>query len=427
MVKSLFGFPFDYETDLGKNYLVFTKEGPGSNRVIDFQVEMIANNNIPGIVNMAVREKDAETKFYYELNGLVTLANYFKKQKISELEFFIILDRLISTLLKSKNYFLNESSFILDDRFIYIDSKSREVFLIYLPVEIPQDITQSCKALVVNLLINTSCIESWDSFVQRILNLIRTGDFNLIDFSKQLKVMKDDFSNPVPYHKEEIFEAVEPPVPDKHIIKPVSKLSPGKLVPKLSLRKLVLIILAGISVSAAVISSSTGSFGGVWNRLAGSGCIPAAGITVVLVLLFAPLYLGKIKKTSPESQPQQSVYTEQPLPVIDSYNSEETVFLEEADCPFLKAVNGDETIMISKSEFILGRNPDTCDYAIQNKGVGRAHAQIKNVNGSYFIVDLDSTNGTFINGSKVVANKQYELKDNDKISLASMDYCFMLK
>ena len=54
---------------------------------------------------------------------------------------------------------------------------------------------------------------------------------------------------------------------------------------------------------------------------------------------------------------------------------------------------------------------------IENKHISRVHAQIRTVRGRYFIVDLKSTGGTFVNGKRI---EQAMLHHGDKISLAGV-------
>ncbi len=62
--------------------------------------------------------------------------------------------------------------------------------------------------------------------------------------------------------------------------------------------------------------------------------------------------------------------------------------------------------------------------------ISRIHAQIDINEDTFFIRDLGSSNGTFLNGVKLEANKQYAIKDGDKIAFAiafsknSIEYLF---
>ena len=70
-------------------------------------------------------------------------------------------------------------------------------------------------------------------------------------------------------------------------------------------------------------------------------------------------------------------------------------------------------LKIDQDEIIIGRDAGN-DIQIDNVAVSREHAKICKGPNYYFIEDLNSTNGTFINGKKI--NKKF-LKEDDEISI----------
>jgi len=71
---------------------------------------------------------------------------------------------------------------------------------------------------------------------------------------------------------------------------------------------------------------------------------------------------------------------------------------------------------------IIGRNPEA-DVHIDNINVSWEHAKIKRDGNRYFIYDLNSTNGTFVNGIEVSKNG-VEIQSNDRISLGIYTFIF---
>jgi diguanylate cyclase (GGDEF)-like protein len=73
-------------------------------------------------------------------------------------------------------------------------------------------------------------------------------------------------------------------------------------------------------------------------------------------------------------------------------------------------------VKIEKGELVMGRAPDT-QLQCEDDGISRKHCKLSmSPNGSYQLVDLGSTNGTFLNGIKVnVAT----LQDGDKIQIGA--------
>lgn len=83
-----------------------------------------------------------------------------------------------------------------------------------------------------------------------------------------------------------------------------------------------------------------------------------------------------------------------------------------------------EVVSINKTEFVIGRERSRVDYCISdNTNVGRAHAKIIHRGGTAYLVDMNATNGTFLNNVKV-SGTQVALKDGDKITLADEDFTY---
>jgi pSer/pThr/pTyr-binding forkhead associated (FHA) protein len=61
----------------------------------------------------------------------------------------------------------------------------------------------------------------------------------------------------------------------------------------------------------------------------------------------------------------------------------------------------------------VGRSPDN-EIVIENLAISRNHASVQFEDGRYFVSDLDSSNGTFVNGVRI---KKTELVDRDVISI----------
>jgi pSer/pThr/pTyr-binding forkhead associated (FHA) protein len=68
---------------------------------------------------------------------------------------------------------------------------------------------------------------------------------------------------------------------------------------------------------------------------------------------------------------------------------------------------------------ILGRRPD-CDLCIPLQVVSRRHCQLSQEADSLKIRDLSSSNGTFVNGSKVEI--EADLKAGDRIQIGSLTF-----
>ncbi|WP_321366718.1 FHA domain-containing protein [uncultured Desulfuromusa sp.] len=70
-----------------------------------------------------------------------------------------------------------------------------------------------------------------------------------------------------------------------------------------------------------------------------------------------------------------------------------------------------ETFETGNEKISIGRNPAN-DIQIDNPAVSGSHAVIRKVMNTYYMEDLGSTNGTFVNEKKI---SKYELLDGDEV------------
>lgn len=84
-----------------------------------------------------------------------------------------------------------------------------------------------------------------------------------------------------------------------------------------------------------------------------------------------------------------------------------------------------EKIELGKPSFVLGKNPEKSDYAVAgNTNISRVHAVITTRNGRYYVMDQNSTNGTFINGRIIKAGQETEILPGDCLMLANEEFIF---
>ncbi|MBI9097850.1 MAG: FHA domain-containing protein [Spirochaetaceae bacterium] len=78
--------------------------------------------------------------------------------------------------------------------------------------------------------------------------------------------------------------------------------------------------------------------------------------------------------------------------------------------------NGKKITLTAK--IIIGR-ASSCDVVIDDMLVSREHAEIQQIKTAFYIKDLESRNGTFVNDKKVPKGKYLKLTKNDTIRLGS--------
>lgn len=84
------------------------------------------------------------------------------------------------------------------------------------------------------------------------------------------------------------------------------------------------------------------------------------------------------------------------------------------------------TTPINQKEFTIGKLKNGSDLFIPSHTVSRHHAKITMKDNRYYLQDLHSLNHTFLNGKKLIPEKEYPLEDGDMICFDDKKFLFKL-
>ena len=81
-------------------------------------------------------------------------------------------------------------------------------------------------------------------------------------------------------------------------------------------------------------------------------------------------------------------------------------------------------IVIDKDEILIGKIQGVVDFYLNGMNISRIHAKVFRDQEDYGIVDMGSTNGTYVNGERITEGKWVRLKNNDEVQLADIKFVF---
>lgn len=85
-----------------------------------------------------------------------------------------------------------------------------------------------------------------------------------------------------------------------------------------------------------------------------------------------------------------------------------------------------QELALEGNSWNFGRD-QSCHYTIKAKKTSRQHFSITNSRDSFFVKDLGSSNGTFLNKQQLPVNQEIELKSGDYIEVADFKFIFEIK
>jgi hypothetical protein len=119
----------------------------------------------------------------------------------------------------------------------------------------------------------------------------------------------------------------------------------------------------------------------------------------------------------PLEEPGQTMIYRAPAPDAEAEPEREPELAREA---VSLTVNGQKH-EVTTPRAVLGRSR-SADVRIADVNVSRRHAELRQEGETYWIIDLDSMNGTLVNGRQV---ERERLRDGDRITLGSTDIVFV--
>ena len=86
----------------------------------------------------------------------------------------------------------------------------------------------------------------------------------------------------------------------------------------------------------------------------------------------------------------------------------------------------DHVNLSEKPIWIIGRSEE-CDISIDYSILTRKHLQVSKINGKFYVIDMGSSNKTFLNDQELEPKKEVLLRANDEISVADLKIVFEVR
>ena len=428
-----------YESSASCSFMVI-KADTGA-EILEYQVSMLEFNRPEYLLFMGIKRENGIAHFYYDITSKLPLDFLLKRKKLKRNEFVRLLDHIARPLAECDGYLLKDTCFLLDARYIYIDPESLKVSLAYIPVRSRGDMAETFKSFMADLILHHASIEEAgsDNFLQRILGFVKRDIFNTRDLLGLLEELV--YQPQMPQMQR---EALNIPAAGRN--EAAERDEKAAVVKKdLKLPRLPAAVISQVLMAAAILSCKR-----FFDGMPGNANVTYGAIVLIVlavdVLLFKRLFFtnppGKVPKAQkkiPEGEAfakiNESFEASRPLLLpptgarLPAQGKTELLGNKKPDFPTLRSRNSQEfeEIVIDRADFIIGRLQGQADYVCNNNAIGKMHAMISTRGANLFIRDLNSVNGTFVNGCRIESNKDVEVKDNDCITLANCEYVLINK
>jgi hypothetical protein len=108
----------------------------------------------------------------------------------------------------------------------------------------------------------------------------------------------------------------------------------------------------------------------------------------------------------------------------DTLDSDRQILLQFLPSALCIPVTLDEPVVLGRRGAPGQTRPygllDLSHLGAEKRGVSRQHCQLERQGAHLFIADLNSTNGTYLNGTRLTAYMPYRLADGDRLILSTL-------
>ncbi len=376
----MLGEQYKKESD-GKTYMLLPK-GRES-----FEELMIRNTIPAGVLTMAKSENDGVYK--YEITGKKTLEMTFERVPMNAEQIETVLGGIMDVLERGREFLLAEENFVLLPEYIYLQIPTYEVTLCYYP------------------------------------------EYG-IPFAEQMGKLFEMLLNRVDYREEKAIEMVyalymqlqEPDMTSGQLRKRLSEQA-GRSAER---RKNLPAEVSEKTKEPECSEGGTETIVTVKERELPKKKVKQTGF---LERVWKEMTSKSLRHTEPEKKETESLLPVYPAACVmeapPEWRERYTTVLsakKEEEPASLVSKNTGETVFLTKFPFYVGSLPGYMDYVIKEETVSRFHGKLLKKGEEIYLTDLNSTNGTQVNGQVLEVQEQVKLKEGDRVLFADAEYVF---
>lgn len=430
-----------YQREMKRNYLIVEAEPAES---IPFEQKMLEQNQIDGLLRFQVRKKDLDTRFFYEITSKQPLTRMLENQPVQAEQIRALVFGIARALDHMEQYLLNENSVLLEPEYLYVEPENWKIWLCLVPGlerDFPEDYSLFLEYLLgkVDHRDKESVVLAYGLYQET-----RKDNYGMADIlrlaEQKLKVSESGQDWEAENLADSSFmERMETSAEERAQIQQRSMERQGRFQGKQDAEmdwKPGMVRARQIQTDFS--SQATGLFGKWKQKRKERKEEKQRELEQEMEMPWETMFAGNEAANRPEVQGNYGgeerwnnnrIVSGKAAPT--SFQSSDTALLnpESAEQMVnqrrLKALDvGEEDIAIAYYPFIIGKQENLVDYVLARETVSRLHLRIDQKDERYYVQDLNSTNGTLVNGRMLENNEMMEIWVGTEISIAGVRYRF---
>ena len=436
-----------YDRDGNHNYLVMEMD---SEIAENYEYKMLENNDIKGIIPFEIRRLNGCTYMYYEIDSKQSLKNRYSIRKLDHERLKSLLLSIANTSDRLSDFFLDGKNMVLSDECIFESISTGEFYFLYDPCG-QEDTYISFPEMILSMVDMED--EKAAGIAYGLCDLLRGENVNLgkaieeLLHDEQAETEPEDTSclTEIDSIREIVPEDDNDPEDEEE-----NECETEHRIIKIRFPSKISILL---SILFALVAGALWYIRVMYILTFEENIVDLVVLMVCVMMSLISLLQGtkegrgkrkRLKREDDyvddedaqekdeESYESPYVYESVPMRETDDEQDddcEETVFFsfdKKTENRKLYSNNKDRSSNISLENLpiSIGKKAELSDVIINEPSVSRLHARIFSKDGEMWVQDLNSRNGTYINGRKLLPNEKSVLIPEDEIAFGKCSFSY---
>ena len=449
----------EYKRDMNHNYLILY--GEKDINTDSYQVRMLVGNIIPSLLKCRIQGVDGKFMMYFDITSKQAVSTLYEEKKLGNEDLRLIFGGFVRVMEEAAEYLINPAQLVLKPQYIFADCEKKELFFCLMP-GYDKDIKEQFQLLTEYILPKIDHEDSEAVILgYGVYRRTMENSFHLEHIKEELyrkQNNKEEIKTETEKDSREIFvqETGEESLMQSSGMsenfwreEKTEKTDSHKLFgKKVAVFVLILLALAGVTMAISggyLPHQDISVLLGV--VLAGMGGIMLA----VLIIRKAKDVYKQPQRESREKPQLSEKFVRPPVNEILQEGSDDSIktMMEKKSLHREREEDFGETVVLSAGVVsgpaslvsrepgelapiylqeeltVIGKLENACDAVIDLPTVSRIHAKIRKREEEYYLSDMNSRNGTIVNGRLLLPEEEYRLQEEDEVDFAQARYIFL--
>ena len=366
-----------YKIVTQKGRKLFVLKSEKGQQLSEREIYIINNDEAKGFLHFFVEQTGATYKLSYDITGLITLDDYLGSPLTKSI-FVKLIQNIFAQLKIMKELYFRQEALMLEFDKVMVKATTGELLFLYVPIPSYRSET-SLREFFLNIIRKCTFVPNENNnYVQDYIRILNRGiNFSLFELEEYITKLSEV--------ENEVQQEIQCPF------------------------------------CKAIVPHGTYYCPRCGNNIANQKCENEKK-------LYNPL--NEVQSVSQQNvqpvQQRRPQPAEVPIPHPDQLATLQSIKAKRNGV--LVRNRTGEQIRIEKDVFRIGKGTIDNDYYILDNGaISRSHAMFMAKGEQWTIIDLNSTNGTYVNGSRIMPQSEVVLMNGSTVGLADEQFVFYLQ